>query len=197
MIATEPIDDATWDEIGLARREVFEFMAPMVAYGQRTADGRIAMGGLGAPVPLAARGIPDSPMTADRTAARLRALLGQMFPVLARRAASPTTGAASSASTRRHPSERRARPGHRPGLGRRLRRLGCRRRPTPPAGPSPTSSSASTPTSSGCRGSDHRSPVWEPEPLRWLGVNSRKLTARAMARAEQHRVRRQRSGATS
>ena len=49
MIATEPLDDALWRDLGLANREVFEVMVPMVSYGQRTADGRIALGGLGAP----------------------------------------------------------------------------------------------------------------------------------------------------
>jgi glycine/D-amino acid oxidase-like deaminating enzyme len=31
---------------------------------------------------------------------------------------------------------------------------------------------------------DHRSPTWEPEPLRWLGVNWRKVTTRAHGRVE-------------
>lgn len=45
VVATEPIDDSTWATIGLARRELFEIAVNMVAYGQRTADGRIVFGG--------------------------------------------------------------------------------------------------------------------------------------------------------
>jgi len=31
---------------------------------------------------------------------------------------------------------------------------------------------------------DHRSPRWEPEPLRWLGVNAALLATKAADRAE-------------
>ena len=34
---------------------------------------------------------------------------------------------------------------------------------------------------------DHCSPRWEPEPLRWLGVNAALLTTRAADRAERRR----------
>lgn len=49
MIATEPIDDHLWADIGLAGRPTFSDGRRMVIYGQRTADGRIAFGGRGAP----------------------------------------------------------------------------------------------------------------------------------------------------
>jgi glycine/D-amino acid oxidase-like deaminating enzyme len=39
---------------------------------------------------------------------------------------------------------------------------------------------------------NHESPRWEREPVRWLGINGRKLAAQATARAEQHRLRRDR-----
>ena len=94
MIATEPIDDAVWAEIGLANREVFEDSTTLLGYGQRTADGRIAWGGLSAPYWWGSQ-VPPSPMRAPRTAKRLRALLVQRFPVL-RDVGSPITGAASS-----------------------------------------------------------------------------------------------------
>jgi glycine/D-amino acid oxidase-like deaminating enzyme len=47
MIATEPLPDSTWKEIGLADREAFGDARRMVTYGQRTADGRIAFGARG------------------------------------------------------------------------------------------------------------------------------------------------------
>lgn len=49
MIATEPLSDAQWDEIGLAERETFTDYRHLIIYGQRTADNRIAFGGRGAP----------------------------------------------------------------------------------------------------------------------------------------------------
>ena len=45
MIATEPLPEETWKEIGLERRETFGDARRMVIYGQRTADDRIAFGG--------------------------------------------------------------------------------------------------------------------------------------------------------
>lgn len=47
MIATEPLSDDLWDEIGLPNREVFGDGRRMVTYGQRTEDGRIAFGSRG------------------------------------------------------------------------------------------------------------------------------------------------------
>ncbi len=44
MIATEPLSEALWKEIGLANRETFGDPRRMVTYGQRTADDRIAFG---------------------------------------------------------------------------------------------------------------------------------------------------------
>jgi glycine/D-amino acid oxidase-like deaminating enzyme len=49
MIATEPLSEAIWQEIGLAGRETFSDFRNLVIYGQRTADNRIAFGGRGAP----------------------------------------------------------------------------------------------------------------------------------------------------
>lgn len=81
MVATEPIDNATWAEIGLANRELFELSAVMLGYGQRTADGRIAWGGLSGPSWWGTN-IPQSPMHDDRVAKRLRRTLVELFPAL-------------------------------------------------------------------------------------------------------------------
>jgi glycine/D-amino acid oxidase-like deaminating enzyme len=45
MIATEPLSDRTWDEIGLAERGLFGDASRLFMYAQRTADNRIAIGG--------------------------------------------------------------------------------------------------------------------------------------------------------
>jgi glycine/D-amino acid oxidase-like deaminating enzyme len=81
VIATEPLPASIWDEIGVRNRELFEDSPVMLAYGQRTADNRIALGGLGAPYWMGSR-IPQSPMQSPAVAARLKARLIERFPVL-------------------------------------------------------------------------------------------------------------------
>ncbi len=49
MVATEPLSDDVWAGIGLSERQTFADDRHLVIYGQRTADGRIAFGGRGAP----------------------------------------------------------------------------------------------------------------------------------------------------
>lgn len=48
MVATEPLADEIWSEIGLAHRETFSEALHLVNYGQRTIDNRLAVGGRGA-----------------------------------------------------------------------------------------------------------------------------------------------------
>lgn len=47
MVATEPLSDHVYSQIGLTHREVFADDRHMVVYGQRTDDGRIAFGARG------------------------------------------------------------------------------------------------------------------------------------------------------
>jgi glycine/D-amino acid oxidase-like deaminating enzyme len=49
MIATESLPEAFWDEVGWRARETFADGRHLIIYAQRTADGRIALGGRGAP----------------------------------------------------------------------------------------------------------------------------------------------------
>lgn len=55
MIATEPLSDSQWNEIGWNNRETVSDGRNLVIYAQRTADGRIAFGGRGAPYKYASR----------------------------------------------------------------------------------------------------------------------------------------------
>ena len=48
MIATEPLSDALWDEIGIEHGQTFSDYRHLLVYGQRTADNRFALGGRGA-----------------------------------------------------------------------------------------------------------------------------------------------------
>jgi len=45
MVATEPLPESLWDEIGLSKRETFGDGRRVVIYGQRTLDDRLAFGG--------------------------------------------------------------------------------------------------------------------------------------------------------
>ena len=47
VIATEPLPESVWKEIGLAERETFADARRLVIYGQRTADDRIVFGARG------------------------------------------------------------------------------------------------------------------------------------------------------
>jgi glycine/D-amino acid oxidase-like deaminating enzyme len=49
MIASEPLPDAFWDEVGFSRYETFADDRHLIIYGQRTNDNRFAFGGRGAP----------------------------------------------------------------------------------------------------------------------------------------------------
>jgi glycine/D-amino acid oxidase-like deaminating enzyme len=49
MVATAPLGQEFWSEAGLGRRQTFADHRHLIIYGQRTADGRIAFGGRGAP----------------------------------------------------------------------------------------------------------------------------------------------------
>jgi glycine/D-amino acid oxidase-like deaminating enzyme len=84
MVATEPLDDAMWDTIGLAAMETFADDRRMVIYGQRTTDGRIAFGGRGAPYRFGSGIDPATEMHPgihDRIVATLVQLLGQLRDV--------------------------------------------------------------------------------------------------------------------
>lgn len=48
MIATEPLPDAVWDELGIQHGQTFADFRHLLIYGQRTADNRFAFGGRGA-----------------------------------------------------------------------------------------------------------------------------------------------------
>ena len=82
MIATEPLAPEVWAEIGLERREAFEDGRHLIFYGQRTADDRIAFGGLSAPYRYGSR-IDHSQFANSPVHERLRRTLVELFPVLA------------------------------------------------------------------------------------------------------------------
>ncbi|MFF9913741.1 NAD(P)/FAD-dependent oxidoreductase [Streptomyces sp. NPDC013457] len=82
MIATEPLTDAQWDAIGWQGRETLGDMAHAYMYAQRTADGRIALGGRGVPYRYGSRTDNDG-RTQPQTIEALRDILVRFFPSLA------------------------------------------------------------------------------------------------------------------
>ncbi len=81
VVATEPLSDHQWDEIGLSGRPTFSEHRHLIVYGQRTADGRLVFGGRGAPYHFRSAVRPEH--DSDETVwAGLRASLRGLFPVL-------------------------------------------------------------------------------------------------------------------
>ncbi len=82
MIVTEPLGEEIWRQIGWRGQELLGDGAHVYVYLQRTADGRIAIGGRGTPYRYGSHtdGRGD---TAASTIASLRAKLAAMFPAAA------------------------------------------------------------------------------------------------------------------
>ena len=93
MLATEPLTDAQWAEIGLSRRQTFSDGRHLIIYGQRTADGRLAFGGRGAPYHYGSSIKPEYE-SHPRVHADLKRVLDAMFPTLRDVGVSRTWGGA-------------------------------------------------------------------------------------------------------
>ena len=178
MIGTEPLPDRVWDEIGWSGREVFGDLRFLIYYAARTGDGRIALGGRGAPYHAGSR-LDERFERDERVRRHLAGLLVELFPALAGARVTHHWGGAIAAprdwysSVGLDQSSGMAWAGGYIGdgvattnlAGRTLRDLVLGRETGLTALP----------------WVDHRSPLWEPEPLRWLGVNA---ALRAMAGAD-------------
>lgn len=80
IVATEPLSQAQWDEIGLAERPAFCDGSRMVSYGQRSADGRMIFGARGGYV---YGGVPRSEFSLGDEEFRVREeLMYDLFPML-------------------------------------------------------------------------------------------------------------------
>ena len=81
MIVTEPLDADTWAQIGWEGCETLDDAAHAYIYAQRTADGRIAIGGRGRPYRFGS-GTDRAGEIPDATVRQLRARLTRLFPML-------------------------------------------------------------------------------------------------------------------
>jgi len=81
MVATEVLDAATWAQLGWEGAETMLDGRRLYAYLQRTADGRIAIGGRGVPYRFGSAFDREGPVEAS-TVEELRARLGELFEPL-------------------------------------------------------------------------------------------------------------------
>jgi glycine/D-amino acid oxidase-like deaminating enzyme len=82
MIITEPLPEQHWSQIGWTGAETLRDAAHRYVYLQRTADGRIAIGGRGVPYRFGSRTDREGPVP-EKTVRELRDRLVALFPVLA------------------------------------------------------------------------------------------------------------------
>lgn len=183
MLATEPLPDEAWAQIGLGERETFADGRHLVIYGQRTADGRLAFGGRGAPYHFGSRITPEQDRNADVHAA-LWEVLTDLFPVVSRSAVTHTWGGPLGvprdwwASCGLDRQTGLAWSGGYVGDGVGTANLGGRTLADLITGAD--SDLVSLPWV------NHRSKPWEPEPFRWLGTN---VGLRVMTKADDTEAR--------
>jgi glycine/D-amino acid oxidase-like deaminating enzyme len=185
IIATEPLPPEVWDEIGLARRETFTDHRHLIVYGQRTADDRLVFGGRGAPYHLGSRIKPEYDHD-EKVFARLYAALIDLFPVLAGTRVTHAWGGALGI-----PRDWCASVGLDPatGLGWAGGYVGDGVSTTNLAGRTLRDLVLGRDTElTRLPWVGHRSPGWEREPLRWLGINAG-LRAMTIADAEESLTR--------
>jgi glycine/D-amino acid oxidase-like deaminating enzyme len=186
MVATEPLPEEMWDEIGLAERETFNDLRHLIIYGQRTSDGRIAFGGRGAPYHFGSAVRSDFDRS-PRVFAALRRTLVDLFPILAPIRFTHSWGGPLAiardwcASVGYDRNNGMAWAGGYVGDGVSTTNLAGRTLADLIAGePSDLTTLPWV---------DHHSRRWEPEPLRWLGINAG-LRAMSLADHEERLTRR-------
>lgn len=168
MIATEPLSDAVWDDIGLARRETFHDGRNLVIYGQRTADNRFAFGGRGAPYHFGSTMKPEFERDPD-THRSISETLRWLFPAVADARITHTWGGAVGmprdwSSSISFDAETR--------VGRAGGYVGAGVAPSNLAGRTLADLALGHATErTRLPWVGHRSPRWEPEPLRFIGIN--------------------------
>jgi len=178
IVLTEPIDDARWAEIGWSGREVVASARLSIDYLSRTADGRILFGGRGAPYRLGSP-ITDAYDRHGPTHEMLRGFVRTWFPMLRDGQFTHAWGGPLGMPRDWHPSfafdpksgiaSARGYVGHGVSTanlaGRTLADLVSGERTALTELPL----------------ANHRSPNWEVEPLRWLGI---RYTQGAMTRLD-------------
>ncbi|MGY2258982.1 NAD(P)/FAD-dependent oxidoreductase [Pseudomonas sp. SDO55104_S430] len=169
VLATEPLPEDLRRKLNLHHRLAFNDMRHLRVYGQVTAEGRLVFGGRGAPYQWGSKISEDSDLV-DNVHSKIHKTMLEFFPDLADARITHRWGGALGVSRDWCPTvsidrkNRIAWAGNYVGdgvatsnlAGRILRNLILEQ----------DDDINSLPIV------NHRSPSWEPEPLRWLGVNS-------------------------
>ena len=186
MIATEPLTAEQWRTIGWEGREALGDMAHAYMYAQRTADGRIALGGRGVPYRFGSRTDNDG-RTQQATIDALREILVRFFPSLSgvgvEYAWSGVLGVPRDwcATVTLDRSTGLGWAGGYVGSGVATTNLAARTLRDlvqQDSGQSPATELTTLPWV------NHRVRKWEPEPFRWIGVHTMYATYRTADRHE-------------
>jgi glycine/D-amino acid oxidase-like deaminating enzyme len=168
MIATEPLSDSTWSEIGLEHGQTFADYRHLLIYGQRTADNRFAFGGRGARYHWGSAIRPGY----DRVPAvfeHLRLARGELFPQAADAAVTHSWGGPLGVPRDWHAT---ASFDSATGIATAGGYVGDGLSTTNLAGRTLADLLSGHDTAlTTLPWVNHRSPVWEPEPLRFVGAN--------------------------
>ena len=169
MIATEPLSEEIWQQIGLTQRETFTDGRHLLIYGQRTADNRFAFGGRGAPYHFGSA-IQDRFDHNASVFSSLERVLHELFPLTIGAAVTHRWGGPIAvprdwtASVQFNPETSIGSAGGYVGDGLSTTNLAGRTLADLVLGVD--SELVHLPWVG------HDSPRWEPEPFRWMGVNT-------------------------
>jgi glycine/D-amino acid oxidase-like deaminating enzyme len=169
LVVTEPLPAEVWDRIGWHGREALGDLAHAYVYAQRTADDRIAFGGRGVPYRFGSRTDVDG-VTHPATVEALTGLLRIFFP-----AARDAVVDHAWCGVLGVPRDWSASVGHdaRTGLGWAGGYVGTGVTATHLAGRTLADLVLGRDTEvTRLPWVNHRARRWEPEPLRWLGVQA-------------------------
>ena len=168
VLATEPLPQELRQRLGLDHRLAFNDMRHLRVYGQMTAQGRLVFGGRGAPYRLGSRISPEDDLV-DKVHVNIRAAMLEFFPGLADVRITHRWGGALGVSRDWCPTvsmdkeKRIAWAGNYVGDGVATSNLAGRILRNLILGHEDSLNSLPV--------VNHRSPEWEPEPVRWIGVN--------------------------
>jgi len=180
IVATEPLPESVWQEIGLARRETFQDPRRIVIYGQRSADDRLVFGARGKYFygsRVRRRFDSDDPLLSE-----VQQVLESVFPVLRDYGVSHRWGGAMGV-----PRD------WRPSVGIDLERGFAWAGGYVGEGVAASNLAGRTLADLILRRESERVtlpwvgrtfPNWEPEPLRWLGASGTRWLGEILDRAE-------------
>jgi glycine/D-amino acid oxidase-like deaminating enzyme len=168
MIATEPLSDAVWDEIGLEHGQTFSDYRHLLIYGQRTADNRFAFGGRGARYHWGSAVDPAFERV-DQVFDHLHHALADLFPAASEARITHRWGGPLGVARDWHAT---ASYNPKTGVGFAGGYVGDGLSTTNLAGRTLADLvlGRDTPLTR-LPWANHRSPLWEPEPLRFAGAN--------------------------